>query len=222
MWFTFPPMGEPQRVDAPSAHVAVVRPLSRVAQRRCARPACPGPASATLRFDYARREAWLDALLETPDPQSYDLCATHVGRTHAPYGWRLRDRRSEDDRRTDAPPATPADLGGERTVAVLAAALRAVPDTVPENGADRMPRVTQIPRGGAGAAATLEVPDPRPSRAAAGRADGRVRAAEPDQRHRRRHGDDAASPVSDPSEDGASGKHAADAIAGGVGFAVDW
>jgi hypothetical protein len=171
MWFTFLPMGEPL-TDAPlndaqtasragtagPARSAVVRPLARAAQRRCARPGCPAPASATLRFDYARRDAWIDPLLDDPEPQSYDLCGTHVGRTHAPYGWRLRDRRSEGDRLEDAPPATPADLGGERTIAVLAAALRAVSVTAPESGDERTPRVTQIPRHGAGAAPAADEP----------------------------------------------------------------
>ncbi len=127
-------MGEPERMHFGGAASAVVQPLSRVAQRPCARPACPAPARSTLSFSYARKEAWLDSLSDARDSQAYDLCVTHASRTRAPYGWRLRDRRSEEDRRTDAPPVMPVDLGTERTVAVLAAALRAAPTAVPENG----------------------------------------------------------------------------------------
>lgn len=109
---------------------AVVRPLSRAAVRPCARPGCPSPARATLSFRYATREAWLGALGEDPAPSDYDLCAAHADRTQPPHGWRIVDRRPEDDdaggsARGDGPMR---DLGGEHTVAVLAAALRAVPD----------------------------------------------------------------------------------------------
>jgi hypothetical protein len=208
MWFTFPPMGEPliqpDQLDAVPAtrasHDAVVRPISRAAQRRCARPGCPAPAGATLRFDYAAREAWIDSLLDEPEPQSYDLCGPHVGRTQAPYGWRLRDRRSDDDRREDAPPATPADLGSERTVAVLAAALRAVPATAPESGDERTPRVTQVPRQGAGAAAAAGAPDLRPASAAAEIVGGASQPADVP------HREDAASPI----------------LGGRPGSALDW
>lgn len=112
------------------ARDAVVRPLSRAAVRPCARPGCPSPARATLSFRYATREAWLAALGEDPAPSDYDLCAAHADRTQPPHGWRIVDRRPEDDDaggsgRGDGPMR---DLGGEHTVAVLAAALRAVPD----------------------------------------------------------------------------------------------
>lgn len=115
---------------------AVVRPLGRVVERPCARPSCSTPARATLRFSYADREASIERLAEQPAPQTYDLCAIHAARTRPPHGWTLRDRRPEDERRPDAPPQPPVDLGGDRTVAVLAAALRAAPDAVSED-ADR-------------------------------------------------------------------------------------
>lgn len=127
---------------------AVVRPLSRVAQRPCARPACPAPSRATLSFDYRLREAWIDPLADESDPGSYDLCMQHVARTRAPYGWRLRDRRSTEEQASDTPPVRPADFGSERTVAVLAAALRSVPSPAPESGGTG--RMSEIAREDAG------------------------------------------------------------------------
>lgn len=90
-------------------------------------------ATATMTFRYSTREAWIERLAEARDPQSYDLCVTHAARTRPPEGWELRDRRPEDERRPAVPHPTPVDLGGDRTVAVLAAALRAVPDPVSED-----------------------------------------------------------------------------------------
>jgi hypothetical protein len=127
---------------------AVVRPLSRAARRPCARPGCPSPAHARLSFSYRTREAWLDQLGE-PSPQSYDLCAPHAARTTSPQGWQLRDRRPVEERDTTygVAAATPPALGGEDTVAVLAAALRAVPDlpATPEEppGPDELPTMTE-------------------------------------------------------------------------------
>jgi hypothetical protein len=103
---------------------AVVRPFGRAVSRPCARPSCQAPARASLIFNYANREAWLDTLHVAASPQVYDLCAAHAARTQPPHGWQLRDRRPEEEREPDEPPP----LGGEDTVAVLAAALRAVPD----------------------------------------------------------------------------------------------
>lgn len=118
---------EPVGRDAPSA---VVRPLSRAAQRPCARPACPSPATATLAFEYAAQQVWVHALSEAAGPEAYDLCAKHASRTRAPQGWSLSDDRPPEEREVQAP-STPPDLGSERTVAVLAAVLRAVPDPPP-------------------------------------------------------------------------------------------
>ena len=105
---------------------AVVRPLSRAATRRCARPGCPSPAQTTLTFAYDLREARLESLLPDPGPQVYDLCTDHADRTRPPHGWTLVDERPED---TDVPTGTRVarDLGSEHTVAVLAAALRGAP-----------------------------------------------------------------------------------------------
>lgn len=108
------------------ARDAIVRPLSRAAERPCARPGCPSPARSTLDFSYATRTALLRSLSEERSPQSYDLCANHADRTTPPHGWDLHDERADDD--VDDGPITPGDLDGPRTVAVLAAALRGEPD----------------------------------------------------------------------------------------------
>ncbi|WP_188584357.1 DUF3499 family protein [Egicoccus halophilus] len=105
---------------------AVVRPLALAAERACSRPSCPAPASATLTFNYAEREAWITDLAASRLPQSYDLCAPHAERTQPPHGWDLRDRREDEDGSSSG--AGAGALGGPDTVAVLAAALRAVPD----------------------------------------------------------------------------------------------
>lgn len=104
----------------------VVRPLSSVSERPCARPSCPAPARATLTFSYATREATLGRLTEERDPRGYDLCAAHAARTEPPRGWSLDDQRPEEDLQPAAP-RPERDLGSEATVAVLAEALRAVP-----------------------------------------------------------------------------------------------
>lgn len=118
-----------------TARDAVVRPLARAAQRACVRPGCPSPARASLTFRYDSREAWLERLSEEPRPEAYDLCASHATRTQPPHGWQLRDRRPREEQGSDEPPSAPADLGGEQTVALLAAALRSVPDPGPTRGA---------------------------------------------------------------------------------------
>ncbi len=125
-------------------------------ERVCARPACRQPATATLGFSYAAREVELDALAQRRSPQTYDLCTVHAARTRPPHGWELRDRRPDDDRRRDVRGAVPADLGGDRTVAVLAAALRAVPDAVSEDAAAPAAEVTAPvhPSGPAGVSST--------------------------------------------------------------------
>lgn len=106
----------------------VVRPLSRAAGRPCARPGCPTPARATLAFRYDQRQAVLVGLSDEASPDTYDLCGAHADRTAPPHGWGFRDDRPVDDLTPVTGP--PRDLGGEQTVAVLAAALRAVPDAL--------------------------------------------------------------------------------------------
>jgi hypothetical protein len=113
--------------------LGVVHPIGRAVERPCARPDCSAPGAASLTFAYATRQAWIGTLDEDRRAESYDLCARHVERVRPPLGWQLRDERPEDDRRAEAGPTPPTDLGGDRTVAVLAAALRAVPDAVSED-----------------------------------------------------------------------------------------
>lgn len=108
------------------ARDAVVRPLARKVARPCARPGCPAPASATLSFRYTSREAWLAPLVTDPAPETYDLCGPHADRTRPPHNWQLVDRRPAEQADRDGPEG----FGGEGTVAVLAAALRSVPDAV--------------------------------------------------------------------------------------------
>lgn len=122
-------MADSSAAPSSAPRSGVVRSLARAADRPCARPGCPAPARATLTFSYATAEVHLDRLAAEVDPQGYDLCARHATRTEAPRGWGLTDRRPADDRLEDEPPAPPArDLGSDATVAVLAAALRAVPE----------------------------------------------------------------------------------------------
>lgn len=150
----------------------VVR-LPRADQRACARPACVAPAVATLSFSYAERRVELSVLVDRPQPQTYDLCTAHAARTRPPHGWQLRDRRPEDTSLPDARPSVPADLGGDRTVAVLAAALRAVPGAVSEDAA-LAPTAEIVPDP---PAPLTEVLEPRPVPAAQARAS--QRAAQP-------------------------------------------
>ena len=128
----------------------VVRPLSRAVARACERPGCPAPAAATLHFRYSSREVWLVELAEERTPEAYDLCRRHADRTQPPQGWEIVDRRPDesdphaavtgDTRDADDASVTgdaardraarPAvrRLGGEDTVALLAAALHPVED----------------------------------------------------------------------------------------------
>lgn len=99
-----------------------MRPLSRAAERPCARPGCPSPSRATLEFSYATRTARLASLSDERSPEAYDLCANHADRTSPPHGWELRDERLEEPEVGERP--RPDQLDSPRTVAVLAAALR--------------------------------------------------------------------------------------------------
>lgn len=113
-------MAEPARSVDPRTS-GVVRPLSRAAHRRCSRPGCPTPATATLAFRYHDQHASLVPLAPDGGPETYDLCGDHADRTRPPHGWTLADERPVEEH-VEVPDAT--DLGSERTVAVLAAALR--------------------------------------------------------------------------------------------------
>ncbi len=115
----------------------VVRPLSRAAVRGCARPGCPSPAAATLRFSYTARKAVLSSLTPQAEPEAYDLCVHHADRSRPPRGWELLDGR-------EVPPVATTDraeggavggarraLGGPRIIEVLATALGRSGDPVP-------------------------------------------------------------------------------------------
>lgn len=156
--------GEPRRSVGSDA---AARASRRAGDRPCSRPSCTAEAAATLTFRYGTREAWIERLAERTAPQAYDLCVTHAARTHPPEGWHLRDRRPEDERRPAEPHTTPVDLGGDRTVAVLAAALRSVPDPVSE---DAIAGPTEVDRD----VVTLEAPSQLevPSQLGAPRQDG--------------------------------------------------
>lgn len=115
-------------VSAPAARPepSNVRPLAAAATRSCSRPGCPSPATATAFLDYAGRSVMLTPLTETPEEHAYDLCVSHATRTSPPRGWLLQDRRP--DLRPTGRPVDPELLGSPDTVALLARALRAVPD----------------------------------------------------------------------------------------------
>lgn len=62
--------------------------------RRCDRPDCSRPASASLSYRYADRAVWVGAL--TPDDHSqHHLCESHADRLRVPVGWELIDLRLE-------------------------------------------------------------------------------------------------------------------------------
>ena len=64
--------------------------------RLCARPGCSAPATASLSYEYAARQAWLDDLDQDRNPHAYDLCAEHADRLVVPQGWECDDRRSDE------------------------------------------------------------------------------------------------------------------------------
>ena len=130
-------MADSSALPSPSASrrvpdARVVR-SARPRRRASVRPSRV-PRAGTRDADVRLRHAGgtLDRLSDAVDPQGYDLCVPHAGRTDPPRGWELSDRRPDEDR-VASEPVGPAlrDLGGEATVAVLAAALRAVPDPTP-------------------------------------------------------------------------------------------
>jgi hypothetical protein len=48
---------------------------------------------ASLTYEYARSQVWLDALAGERDPHAYDLCERHATMLSVPCGWKLWDRR---------------------------------------------------------------------------------------------------------------------------------
>ena len=61
--------------------------------RRCARPGCAEAATVTLSYDYRAATVWLEHLSPEAHPMTHDLCDRHGGRSVAPRGWELVDRR---------------------------------------------------------------------------------------------------------------------------------
>jgi hypothetical protein len=120
------PVPPSSRSDGPRRRT--VRPVPMPPRRVCARPSCAAPAQATLAFVYDEQIVMLAPLSVENLPQAYDLCGLHASRTRAPRGWALEDQRSPDEPGASGPASMAPDLGGDQTVAVLAAALRAVPD----------------------------------------------------------------------------------------------
>ncbi|HVM39805.1 MAG TPA: DUF3499 family protein, partial [Acidimicrobiia bacterium] len=60
--------------------------------RRCDRPDCARPASASLSYRYDERSVWVGDLV-TDDAQ-HCLCAPHADRLRVPVGWALNDLRA--------------------------------------------------------------------------------------------------------------------------------
>jgi hypothetical protein len=75
--------------------------------RICSRSGCKWPATASLSFNYATRETWLEELRTPPEINHYDICNIHAGRFRAPHGWTLDDRRGIPFRSARPVAATP-------------------------------------------------------------------------------------------------------------------
>jgi hypothetical protein len=72
---------------------------SRLANRRCSRPACKQLAVHTLTYVYRDSTAVLGPLAAYVEPHCYDLCAAHADRMTVPIGWevvRLPDGPAEE------------------------------------------------------------------------------------------------------------------------------
>jgi hypothetical protein len=74
-------------------------------RRLCARPGCPTPATATLRFQPTLRQAWLVDLDETAARTQGDLCRRHAEALVLPRGWELHDQRTDRPRLVEGSPA---------------------------------------------------------------------------------------------------------------------
>lgn len=72
--------------------------VSGPGSRTCSRAGCAWPASATLSFDYDRRQSWIDDLAAVRDLAAYDLCDVHADRFRPPLGWLNEDRRRLPER----------------------------------------------------------------------------------------------------------------------------
>lgn len=124
--------------------------------RRCRRPTCHWPATASLSYRYATSQVWLLDLTPAPDPSLYDLCATHADATTVPRGWERVDERVVRARR--AQPASEAD---DRDL------VAATPQAAPSAEVRRAGRYDRLRRELPDVAARLSAeraPEPVPSR----------------------------------------------------------
>ncbi len=118
-----------QSVLRSTSRSAVIFPKRAYVRRPCSRPRCAHEAEATLSFSYERRVAIVGPLGDVKDPAHYDLCMDCADRTTPPRGWQMADERTFDE----PPRITLDDIGGDDTVALLAAALGApAPSEQPE------------------------------------------------------------------------------------------
>ncbi|MBA2325197.1 MAG: DUF3499 family protein [Actinobacteria bacterium] len=60
--------------------------------RRCGRPGCNEPATATFTFSSRHQSVWLDHLGQT-NASAGHLCQRHADALAPPRGWELHDRR---------------------------------------------------------------------------------------------------------------------------------
>jgi hypothetical protein len=65
--------------------------------RRCARPTCGRPPSASMTYDYRARTIYVIAVLDERHPAYYDLCEEHASSLVPPRGWACRNERTELD-----------------------------------------------------------------------------------------------------------------------------
>jgi hypothetical protein len=82
--------------------------------RICSRSGCKWPASASLSFNYASKETWLEELKNPPELTHYDICNIHAGRFRPPHGWTLEDRRGIPVRQARPTVVPPLDDAADR------------------------------------------------------------------------------------------------------------
>lgn len=68
--------------------------LAMTPARGCARPSCSAQAAATLSYDYATSQVWIEHLHLERHPMTHDLCLRHADTLTVPVGWIRRDLRS--------------------------------------------------------------------------------------------------------------------------------
>lgn len=63
--------------------------------RRCDRPDCSRPASASLSYRYAEQRVWVGTLEPAEGESQHCLCGAHADRLRVPEGWELVDLRAD-------------------------------------------------------------------------------------------------------------------------------